>query len=412
MKKLIKLLFLGVFLFAPINQGQAGEILVGFSGPLSGLAAEYGQDVVSGIEMAVKEINAQGGIKIGNKMYTFKLEKLDDRIDPTQAVNNTRRLSSRGAIAVFNPVFNTISAIARVNEEKKHEILLLAFTSTPAASDLGNKLIVIAPGSFTHLADVYARWAQSKGWKRCAMVVTLGAYGDEWRHVFRKKWEELGGVITADQPANYYTETDYSAQLTAAIASKPDCMLIGGPSVTTALAIEQARTLGYKGPFLMIDQAKLDVIAQQLGGTALIGNAIATAAITSLPPHPDQKFGPKYREMFNKPATWEAACNYTFMHALARAVEKAQTNKDVYKIREAFPQIMPMLNDRFPMEFLGMTPQGRVHVFTSTQTVTEGKMDTPIMYAWWPRTQEEFEAVLKTTRTHRSIIKKWIKAPI
>ncbi|MCX7982718.1 MAG: ABC transporter substrate-binding protein [Syntrophales bacterium] len=411
MIKLVKMYLVIFFLFFSAT-GQAGEILVGFSGPLSGIAAEYGQDVVSGIELAIKEINSAGGIVVGKKKYNVVLEKLDDRIDPTQAVNNARRLKSKGAIAVFNPVFNTISAIARINEEKKNELLLLAFTSTPAASELGNKLMVIAPGSFTHLAEVYARWAHSKGWKKCAMVVTLGAYGDEWRHVFRKKWEEMGGTITADQPANYYTETDYSAQLTAAIASKPDCMLIGGPSVTTALAIEQARMLGYKGPFLLIDQAKLDVISQQLGGTTLIGNAIATAAITSLPPHPEQKFGTKYREMFNKPATWEAACNYTFMHALAKAVEKAQTIKDVFKVREAFPQIMPLLNDRFPMEFLGMTPQGRVHVFTSTQTVTDGRLDTPIMYAWWPRTQEEFEGVLKITKTHRSIVKKWIKAPI
>jgi len=82
------------------------------------------------------------------------------------------------------------------------------------------------------------------------MVVTLGAYGDEWRQGFREYWEKRGGVITADKPANYYTETDFSSPLAAAIATKPDVMLIGGPSATTALVIEQARSMGFKGWFL------------------------------------------------------------------------------------------------------------------------------------------------------------------
>ncbi len=38
--------------------------------------------------MAVKEINAAGGITGKGKKHTFRLEKLDDRVDPTLAKNN------------------------------------------------------------------------------------------------------------------------------------------------------------------------------------------------------------------------------------------------------------------------------------------------------------------------------------
>ena len=54
---------------------HAEDIIIGFSGPLSGPAAEYGQDIVYGIDMAVNEINAAGGITVKGKKYNFKLGK-------------------------------------------------------------------------------------------------------------------------------------------------------------------------------------------------------------------------------------------------------------------------------------------------------------------------------------------------
>ncbi len=122
-----------------------------------------------------------------------------------------------------------------------------------------------------------------KGYKKVAMVVTAGAYGEEWRQAFREHWTKLGGSITVDKPANYYTETDFSAPLTAALATRPDCLLIGGPSSTTALVIEQARGMGFKGGFIVIDQAKLDYIANLLKGYKLMNNTIGVATPMSVP---------------------------------------------------------------------------------------------------------------------------------
>ncbi len=50
----------------------ANEIVIGYSGPLSGMAAEYGQDVFNGIELAVNEINAKGGLRVAGKKHTFR----------------------------------------------------------------------------------------------------------------------------------------------------------------------------------------------------------------------------------------------------------------------------------------------------------------------------------------------------
>nr|MBP9651202.1 ABC transporter substrate-binding protein [Syntrophaceae bacterium] len=131
-------LFAAVFVMSWTGISRADEIVLGYTGPLSGPAAEYGQDILNGVDMAVKELNAGGGISVKGKKYTFKLERLDDRIDPTQAVNNARRFKSNGAIAVFNGVFNTIAPIMKINEEKGAEFIMMAYTSTPLAEKLGN----------------------------------------------------------------------------------------------------------------------------------------------------------------------------------------------------------------------------------------------------------------------------------
>ena len=197
--------FTGLLLFAIMGLVLAGpvvadptetkEVTIGFTGPISGVAAEYGQDCANGLEMAINDINAGGGITVGGEKYTFKLVKLDDMIDPTQAVNNCRRLRDQYKVpAIFNPVFNTLAAMAKINEEKGNEFLIMAYTSTPKVIEIENKLLAGIPPPFTVYVRSFTDLALKQGWKKAAMVVTLGAYGDEWRHIFREYSGVQGGT--------------------------------------------------------------------------------------------------------------------------------------------------------------------------------------------------------------------------
>jgi branched-chain amino acid transport system substrate-binding protein len=347
---------------------------------------------------------------VAGKKYTFKLLKLDDRIDPTQAVNNARRFKADKAVAIFNGVFNTIAPLMKINEEKGNEFIMMAYTSTPKIDSMGNKLVVSTTVDFTTYVRVFSDWAFKKGWKKCAMVVTVGGYGDEWRSSFKDYWVKNGGTITVDKPANYYTETDFSSPLTAAIATNPDVMLIGGPSATTALMIEQARGMGFKGGFILIDQAKQDYIAKLLKGTEMMGNLIGTGGVVSVPFPGATTFEKKYVEKYKRMVTWECALNYTAMNALARSISTAGTVTDIYKIRAAFPKAMvpPLVGDKFPNEEFGITPSGRMHVAASVQTITNGKSDPSVLYVWWGNSQKEFEAVKKQSQAKKNAIY-WLK---
>jgi branched-chain amino acid transport system substrate-binding protein len=389
---------------------RAQDIVIGFSGPLSGPAAEYGQDMLYGIDMAVNEINAAGGITVGGKKHLFKLEKLDDKNDPTAAVNNARRFRNSGAIAVYNGVFTTIAAMSKVNEEKGNEFLLMAYTSTPKIGELGNKLLVgITAPDFRVYMQQFIQTAKKKGYQKVAMVVTAGAYGEEWRQTFKKYWEEAGGIVTADKPANYYTETDFSAPLAAALATKPDCLLIGGPSSTTALVFEQARGMGFKGGFIVIDQAKLDYIGNLLKGYKLMDNTIGVAIPMSVGSPVAIAFEQKFKPTYKRMVTSEAFRNYGATIALAKVIEKAGTATDVYKIRASFAKALPITGDRIPTEIFGIAPNGRLLVSGATQTIEKGKLTPPIYAVWWVKNEKEFQDVRKISKTKSHTI--WVTTP-
>ena len=392
--------------------GHAGEIVIGYTGPLSGPAAEYGMDCLNGADLAVKDINAAGGITVKGQKYLFKLEKLDDKTDPTQATNNARRFRANKAIAVFNGVFTTLAPILKINEEKGNEFLVMAYTSTPKITQMGNKLLVATTLPFTVYCQSLSDMAWAQGWRKAAMLTTMGAYGDEWRHSFKKYWEKLGGTVTIDKPANYYKETDFSTQLTAVLATKPDVMLVGGPSATTALVIEQARGMGFKGGMILIDQAKLDYVAEILRGLKLMENCLGVAALPSNGYPAFAAFDKRYTALYKRMNTSEAVRNYTAVYALAKAIEIAGTPTDVHAIRAAFPKVFPLLGDKFPVEEFGITPQGRIKIIGTAQMIKNGKWGQPVAEFWWPKSQKEYNEVKKLTKSGKGVTMEWFKAKI
>ncbi len=377
----------------------AEDIVIGYTGPLSGPAAEYGQDCLNGVDMAINEINGKGGITVKGRNYTFKLEKMDDRIKPQVAVNNAYQLRKEfKVLAIFNPVYNTISELMKVNEEKKNEFLLMGYTSIPEVSETGNKSLITLTMPFTTYNKVFAKLAWDKGWRKGAIVVTSGAYGDEWRKAFRKEWEKKGGVITVDKGTNYYTRTDFAGPLAEALASQPDFLLIGGPSATTALIIDQARAKGFEGGFVLIDQAKLDAIRAVMEKPLGLEGSIGLAMVSSITYTSTEPFKKNYVAAYKRNYTWESVVHYTSMHALAKAIVAAGTVNDVKAIRAAFPKAFPMLGDKYPMEIYGILPNGRTISTPVVQTMKHGKFSPPNLFVWWAKNKTEFDQVQRITK--------------
>jgi branched-chain amino acid transport system substrate-binding protein len=400
---------LGLCLFC--TGAWAEEVVIGFTGPLSGPGSGYGRDNVNGLKMACEDINKKGGITIDGTKYTFTLEAYDDMIDPTAAVNNARRLRARSdSVVIFNPVFNTIAPLMEINEQKGSQFLMMAYSSTPKIDELDNDLTCSIPPPFTAYVQAFSEIAWEQGWRKGAMVVTLGAYGDEWREAFKHYWtEEMGGEITADKPANYYTDTDFSSQLSAALATDPDFMLIGGPSEPTGLVIEQARNLGFEGGFILVDQAKMDYIADVVfdGSYEIMKNVIGIAKCEAVPSPMVKEFSKRYEKEYGVHITFEAMLEYSALNIIFDAMKEAGTVSDPKAIKAAIPKVLPQDESEVPTPYLGML-ETKLLVAGTVGYVEGGEYARSYQYLWWPEDEEAYKKYKEIAATGPNLETRWM----
>ncbi len=384
---------------------SAEEIVVGFTGPLSGPAAEYGQDCVNGLDMAIKELNASGGVKAKGKKYKFKLQKLDDRMDTTLAKNNALRFVNQSrAIAVFNPIATTIASIMGIPNQN---FIIGAFTTVHTVMEKGHPMIINPCPNFVTYAQLMVDQAWEKGYRRCAMIVTMGGYGDAWRSTFNHMWAGKGGRVVGDYPANYYTETDFSTQLASALSKKPDFLLIGGPSATTVLVIEQARAMGFKGGFVLIDQAKPDYIAKVIKNMSLLEGMISTGALKDMPLPAVPAFQAKYKANYKRDMGAESALHYNMMYVLARSIE-ASDSVDPKVVRANIHRALPTLGDKVPNELFAINDNGFMYCGLIMQHVQNGRFSKVDYILAFPKTRAEFEQYKKMSKTTDPAQLRWV----
>ena len=382
---LIVTLMVGGLIATCTSCGDTGpkEVLIGLTAPMSGGGAQYGADCQRGIEMALNDINKDGGIKIGDDSYVVKLSTLDDKAEPEQGVSNATRLATdEGAKIIFCPVATVIFPLLDINEIPDEEFLILAYTSIEMVTDEGNELIVMPPPPFTIFTEEFTELAMGQGWTKLAMLQTTGAFGDAWAKGMGLAWQTAGGTITEHARSDYYTETDFVPFLNKALASNPDVLLIGGPSQPTALLVEQAKSLGFEGGFIVMEQAKLDAMAEQIGIDKL-ENCIGVAPVKA--PFPATPvFAERYREEYDAQLTWETAINYTAMIMLKDAMEAAKSVDDPMAIRKAIAGVLPMSGDVYPIPLDGIEDKGLMHMPSAITLIKNGEytLADDLIY-WW-----------------------------
>lgn len=249
-------------------EAPAEVVNIGYSGPLSGPAAFYGENTLSGLKMAVDEINAAGGFEVAGKKYTFNLVSLDDKYLPNETGANAKRLvQEHKTPIIFVPHSGGIFATQVFNTQDK--FLIAAYTSEPKVTAVGNPLTLRIPPKYSSYVEPFSNYQMERFGKKIALLPTATQYGKDWTSVIEPGWKELGGEVVFKDSIDFSKDTDFFTIMTNALKENPDVLFIGGPSEPTALVVKQARELGFKGGFLIMDQAKLDEMAAVLGGTEL-----------------------------------------------------------------------------------------------------------------------------------------------
>ncbi len=343
----LKLKHLSVALAAGLaftGAALAQEVVrIGYSGPLSGGAALYGKNVLDGMQMAANEINA-AGLEIAGKKYKLEIVSLDDKYNPSEtAINAQRLVQEYKTAAILVPHSGGSLALQTNNEAQKY--LLLSYTSVPQVLARGNKLTFRIPPEFTSYVQPFVKHAMAKYGKNLAIANADHDYAKAWTAVFKPAWEAAGGKVVADNPMSYNRATDFYSGVSRVLAAKPDVMFIGGASEPTGLVVKQARELGFKGGFVIIDQAKMDEMSAVTGGYAPLEGSIGVLPLVDDPAPDSKAFVERFRKAYpGRTPSSEVSLNYTTVHATALAMKLAGSVTDAVAIRAQLDKAMKGLS--------------------------------------------------------------------
>ena len=234
---------------APAAEGAAPAIKIGLSGPMTGGASEYGLAVRGGMEIAVAEINAKGGLQI-----EFKSE--DDEADGSdKAVSAYNSLKDWGMQLLAGAV-TTGSALAIAAETVNDGIFML----TPSASAVdvamtGSNVYQMCftdPNQGASAAELMAQ-----KWPDAVIGViydSSDAYSAGIVDGFLTKASELGLNVAVDDAAfTADNKADLSTQVTKCKDAGCDLVFLPFYYTEAAQVLTYADTIGYTPTFFGCD---------------------------------------------------------------------------------------------------------------------------------------------------------------
>ncbi len=353
----------------------AEEVNIGFTGPLSGGAALYGQNTLEGLQMAAKEINEAGGFTVGGETYEINLVSLDDKYSPSQAAVNGKRLVQQyNAPVIFTPHSGGTFALQAFNE--RDGFVVMSYTSVPTVTEKGNELTVRIPPTFTGYMKPFTKIAMKENGKKVAVANATHDYAKYWTKAFVPTWEAMGGTVVADNPMDYNKSADFYTGVSKVLAEKPDVMFIGGASEPTALVAKQARELGFKGGFVIMDQAKMGEMSKIIGGYKMLEGSVGVVPLTLYEEPGAKAFVAKYhKQNAEKDPTTEVAYNYFALHTVVQAMQEAGTVEDAEAIRGAFSAALKSLKpENNPYGVTAIDDKGGMMADPNIATVKNGEV--------------------------------------
>ncbi|MBY8977950.1 ABC transporter substrate-binding protein [Rhodobacteraceae bacterium NNCM2] len=222
---------------------------IGVSDALTGGAAVYGLPQANAVEMAAEEINAAGGIKVGDDTYMLNVIAYDDKANPTEASNSVRKLLDRDGVKYILGFCcsGATGAVASFIENEDAVMLVgNAAERSITTREIPNLTRTRPPADYTGAAA--GTFVADKGHKKVAVLGALdvGFYAS-YVDAFEKELQKAGGEIITRESFGL-KDRDMSPQLTKIRELNPDAILVVGYVEPAAFIYRQAVELGIDVP--------------------------------------------------------------------------------------------------------------------------------------------------------------------
>ena len=227
---------------AAMSLAARADVTIATAGPMTGQYASFGKQMKNGAEMAVKDINAAGGVN-GEKVV---LKIGDDACDPKQAVAVANKFVGDGVKFVAGHFCSGSSIPASKVYEEEGIIMISPASTNPKLTDEGGPNVFRVCGRDDQQGKTAAEFiAKEFPNARVAIFHDKTAYGKGLADEMRKRFHELGkkevmyGAYTAG-------EKDYSALVSKLKQANIDILYLGGYHTEAGLIVRQMRDQGMK----------------------------------------------------------------------------------------------------------------------------------------------------------------------
>ncbi len=302
-------------------------ILIGGALALTGINAYVDEPALRGIQLAVDEINAGGGI-LGRPV---EFVNLDSKSDPVTSSNVGVQLVQRGANAIIPAADFDMGGPACREAQKAGIVCISTTASSPlfGSEALGDKVFTLSMWNTTMGATAAEYAVKTKNWTKAWVVTdTFIDYTTSLSRYFIAQFKSLGGTVLFEDT---YTQgaQDFSAQLARIQGSSqtPDFIYVSSYMPDLGTIIRTIREAGIKTPIMGGDTYDDPGLFQAVG--ADYGNDVyfVTHGFLSAASNPRvADFMTSYKTKYGKdPEALWIMPGYDVVYVLKKAMEIAGT---------------------------------------------------------------------------------------
>ena len=298
---------------AASSLAQAQDIKIANIVELSGPGTTAGTLFKNGVELAIKEINASGGI-LGRKIsYTTE----DTQSNPGVAKGLTQKAVDADVFAIFGPVYSG-SIMVSMAESKRGEVPNFTGGEAAAITQQGNPYVFRTAFGQSVSFPKLANFIKSKA-KSVAVIYVNNDFGKGGRDTLTKLLEGTATKVVADISTDA-GQVDFSAAVLKAKQSDADAVFVYTNEEESARVLRELRKQGVKkliiGETTLTGQKVVELAGEAANGAqAHVGLTVDAPQLKA--------FGAKYKAEYKSDSDHNGIKGYTGVYVLKAAIEKA-----------------------------------------------------------------------------------------
>ena len=299
--------------------------MIGGIGPTTGDNAIYGTAVENGIQLAVDEINADGGINGYQIEYQFE----DDQSDSEKSVNAYNTLKDWGMQMLVGTVTSTpcVAVVEESHADNMFQLTPSATTVEAVQYDNAFRMCFSDPSQGTVSADYIAD--NNIASKIAIIYNSSDTYSTGIYQSFATEAEERGLEIVTAQAFTADSKTDFSVQIQKAKDSGAELVFLPIYYQEASLILAQADRAGFAPKWFGVDGMDGILNVEGFDGSLAEGLMFLTPFTPNAEDEATQTFVANYEEAFGDTPIQFAADAYDCMYVIKAAVEQADITPDM-----------------------------------------------------------------------------------